>query len=112
MELFLESATSVDRVAATRAGTGCRAAYLLVPLSSKFKVGLVASVMLTVAAAGSAPWWWRYVSGHHSDRSSRPFEIGAGHHVRGGHTSGTPNSAPVTFGAVQSLIHRAVTSRA
>jgi hypothetical protein len=30
-------------------------------LSGEFKIGIIFSVILTIAAAGSSPWWWKYV---------------------------------------------------
>jgi hypothetical protein len=30
-------------------------------LSREFKIGIAFSIILTVAAAGSAPWWWKYI---------------------------------------------------
>jgi hypothetical protein len=45
-------------------------------MSSEFKLGILASVVLTVAAAGSAPWWWRYMPWDHS--SAQPPSAVAG----------------------------------
>jgi hypothetical protein len=41
-----------------------------VALSRDAWVGIAVSVFLTVAAAGSAPWWWRYV--HPTEPAQRP----------------------------------------
>src|ERR1700722_3711657 len=35
-------------------------------MSSEFKWGILASVVLTVAAASSGPWWWQYMPWDHS----------------------------------------------
>ena len=34
---------------------------VVMALSGEFKIGIIFSVLLAVAAAGSAPWWWKYV---------------------------------------------------
>jgi hypothetical protein len=43
-------------------------------LSKEFKIGLLFSVILTIAAASSAPWWWRYL--HDSSGTQAPAIVG------------------------------------
>jgi hypothetical protein len=45
-------------------------------LSLEAKIGLVASVLLTVIAAGSAPWWWKYMPWQHSGHNRPPGVVG------------------------------------
>lgn len=33
--------------------------------SREFKAGVIISVILTIVAAGSAPWWWQYLPWEH-----------------------------------------------
>jgi hypothetical protein len=45
-------------------------------LSDEFKWGTVISVVLTIVAAGSAPWWWRYMPWVHSSDQPPPAVAG------------------------------------
>jgi hypothetical protein len=47
-------------------------------LSGEFKLGIIFSVFLTIAAAGSSPWWWKYVDRSSATQSSAVVGMSGG----------------------------------